>query len=36
MDQFAACYGRAGHALLLDCRSLEVNYEPEPDRVKPQ
>jgi galactokinase len=23
MDQFAACFGRAGHAILLDCRSLE-------------
>jgi galactokinase len=23
MDQFIACYGRAGHALLLDCRSLQ-------------
>jgi galactokinase len=34
MDQFAACYGRADHALLLDCRSLERNYEPVADRVK--
>ena len=23
MDQFAACFGSAGHALLLDCRSLK-------------
>jgi len=23
MDQFISCHGRAGHALLLDCRSLE-------------
>lgn len=23
MDQFASCFGQAGHALLLDCRSLE-------------
>lgn len=23
MDQFVSCLGRAGHALLLDCRSLE-------------
>jgi len=23
MDQFAACFGRAGHAILLDCRSLQ-------------
>ena len=34
MDQFVACYGRADHALLLDCRSLEMNYAPVPDRVK--
>jgi galactokinase len=26
MDQFVACYGRASHVLLLDCRSLE--YKP--------
>lgn len=26
MDQFVSCHGRAGHALLLDCRSL--NFEP--------
>jgi galactokinase len=26
MDQFASCFGRACHALLLDCRSLE--YRP--------
>lgn len=24
MDQFAVCHGRAGHALLLDCRSREI------------
>ena len=24
MDQFAVCFGKAGHALQLDCRSLEV------------
>ena len=23
MDQFAACFGSAGHAILLDCRTLE-------------
>ncbi len=23
MDQFVSCHGRAGHALLIDCRSLE-------------
>ncbi len=26
MDQFASCFGQAGHALLLDCRSLQ--YRP--------
>lgn len=26
MDQFASCLGRSNHALLLDCRSLEVRY----------
>ncbi len=30
MDQFAACFGRAGHALLLDCRSLEYHPLPLP------
>jgi len=28
MDQFAATHGRAGHALLLDCRSLEHRLLP--------
>jgi galactokinase len=26
MDQFVSCHGRAGHALLLDCRSLEHRF----------
>jgi len=26
MDQFVACFGRASHALLLDCRSLKHKY----------
>jgi galactokinase len=26
MDQFVSCYGRASHALLLDCRSLEHEF----------
>jgi galactokinase len=26
MDQFVSCHGRASHALLLDCRSLEHEY----------
>jgi galactokinase len=30
MDQFIACYGREGHALLLDCRSLEHSLVPLP------
>ncbi len=30
MDQFTATMGRAGHALLLDCRSLEVEAVPLP------
>ena len=34
MDQFTSCRARAGHALLLDCRSLEPSYIPIPDGVK--
>ncbi len=30
MDQFVSCMGRAGHAFLLDCRSLEFQYVPIP------
>ena len=30
MDQFVCCNGRAGHALLLDCRSLEYRAVPLP------
>jgi galactokinase len=30
MDQFVACHGRAGSALLLDCRSLGYEYVPMP------
>jgi galactokinase len=26
MDQFVSCYGRASHALLLDCRSLQYEF----------
>ena len=33
MDQFAACHGRRGHALLLDCRSLEVEYVAVPEET---
>jgi len=28
MDQFVACFGRAGNALLIDCRSLECQLLP--------
>lgn len=30
MDQFIACFGRTGHALMLDCRSLEYKLLPLP------
>jgi galactokinase len=33
MDQFASACGRAGHALLLDCRSLEWEAVPLPPGV---
>lgn len=28
MDQFASIFGKAGHLIRLDCRSLEYEYEP--------
>jgi galactokinase len=34
MDQFVSCLGKAGHALLLDCRSLEFELIPVPDRAR--
>lgn len=34
MDQFVSCLGKAGSALLLDCRSLEFEHIPIPDRVR--
>jgi len=34
MDQFIACYGAAGHALLIDCRSLERRLVPIDPRVR--
>lgn len=34
MDQFTSCHGRAGHALLLDCRSLEYRAVAIPDRIR--
>ena len=33
MDQFVSCFGRAGHAILLDCRSLEFRALPLPPKV---
>jgi len=34
MDQFVSCFGKTGHALLLDCRSLEFELIPIPDRAR--
>jgi galactokinase len=34
MDQFVCCHGRAGNALLLDCRSLEYQFVPVPDTAQ--
>jgi galactokinase len=34
MDQFISCFGQAGHALMLDCRSLEYKLLPLPEDVK--
>jgi len=34
MDQFAVAFGRAGHALLLDCRSREIRLVPLADEVE--
>jgi galactokinase len=34
MDQFISCHGRAGHALLLDCRSLDSQLFPIPRHVR--
>jgi len=33
MDQFVSCHGRAGHGLLLDCRSLDFRLPPIPSGV---
>jgi galactokinase len=33
MDQFIACHGRAGHALMLDTRTLEMAWLPVPPGV---
>ena len=34
MDQFISCHGHAGHALMLDCRSLEFELLPIPSDVR--
>src|SRR5690348_2376316 len=34
MDQFIACHAMAGHALMLDCRSLEFRLAPLPAGVR--
>ena len=34
MDQFISCFGEAGHALMLDCRSLQAQQLALPDEVK--
>jgi galactokinase len=34
MDQYVSCLGRAGHALFLDCRSLEFQLVPVPSHLK--
>lgn len=34
MDQFISCFGRANHALLLDCRSLDFDSLPVPGGVR--
>ncbi len=33
MDQFTACFAREGHALCLDCRTLEYEADPLPPGV---
>jgi galactokinase len=34
MDQFVSCLGKTGHALLLECRSLQFDLVPVPEQVK--
>jgi galactokinase len=34
MDPFVSCLGKRGHALLLDCRSLEFRLVPVPESVR--
>jgi len=33
LDQLAVCMGRSGYAMLLDCRSLEIEYVAIPERA---
>jgi len=34
MDQFVSCMGKAGHAILLDCRSLQSKLVPIPANLR--
>jgi galactokinase len=34
MDQFVSCLGKEGHALLLDCRSLQYELVPLPENIR--
>jgi galactokinase len=34
MDQFVSCNGRAGHLLMLDCRSLKYSLLPFPEEAR--
>ncbi len=34
MDQLASAYGKAGHALLIDCDNVEINSVPMPDSAR--
>ena len=34
MDQFVSCFGRAGGALMLDCRSLDYRLVPLPRGIE--
>jgi galactokinase len=34
MDQYVSCLGKAGHALFLDCRSLEFKLVPIPTNLR--
>jgi len=34
MDQFVSCFGKEGHAVLIDCRSLDFQLVPIPSKVE--